>query len=436
MRHRRALRFRGVDLLTQPKPSDHLIRDALPLRVVEAPGGDVMNPDGTVTVVIQRPCAGRGPGDRIFEASMLEANAGVFKGWPMFDNHDSPLARRARAGLPRPPSELGGVIRESWWDPEYEDPELDERFDLGKGAVLGKAALSDPMEALVRKIPEAIKVSVNGAAKALKRGRWQGRTVKEGWVVEGYIADPEDSSVDLVTSAGAGGDVRRVLQACHDPSHDATALLDAVEDDDLVLYVREHRDSVIPQLGGDGEVNLKEAFESPEFSAVLEAKVGEQIDERGLVPKDEFDQRVREAAGQQSRIRDHRDHAKARILEAKGLTQAARDDLLDRFAARDLGNGILEASAQLAVADEMDGETVTKPALKLLDERLDEAIQRERNKIAEANPTRVGGQGATTGAVSEGGEGSGATWRSAMQRSGTDPDEAYGTAKPDSQGDE
>jgi peptidoglycan hydrolase-like protein with peptidoglycan-binding domain len=174
------------------------------LALLEAAGDTVQfNADGTVDFVILRPCNGRGEGKRIYEADMLARNAGVFAGWPAYDNHDSPLARQARKGLPRPPSELAGEIRESFWDPAFSTPQ-DTQHGFGQGAVIGRFMLTEDMEKLVRRLPRTVKTSVNAAATSMRVGARNGQ---RGMLVEGIANDPENSSVDLVTKAGAGGQV-------------------------------------------------------------------------------------------------------------------------------------------------------------------------------------------------------------------------------------
>lgn len=411
-------------------PSERVIHgESIGLRVLESsPGGDgVFNPDGTVNIIIQRPGAGRGPGNRIFEAAHLSADcaAGTFVGWPCFDNHDSPIARKARAGLPRPVTELAGAVRETWWDPDYVDPELDAKMDYGPGAACAKMMPTETMAALIRTIPEAIKVSVNGLAKNLSRGTWRG---KPGYVVEGYVNDPEDSSIDLVTRSGAGGAVKRVLEAM--PDRD-------VQSGHGVGHDAGHGD----HLALEEDVNLKEAVESEAFGRVLEAKLDELIETKGLITEDEADRRVSEAVAGQSRVRDLRDHARKRIQEAKGIGDTAKSDLLERFGARDSGNGVLEAAAELDVAPEMDGETVKKTRIQVLDVRLDGALARERDRVKEAAPgTQVTGQGGSAGQggrVQESGGGGGEGWTSvdepwvqAAIRAGVDVEKAYGIKVP------
>lgn len=171
--------------------------------------GASFNEDGTLNVVIIRPCHGRGFGGRIYTPDMLRENAHVFSGFPMFDNHELPKDRQARGGLPRRPSELAGQIEESWWDPEFSTPE-DGRMGFERGAVVGRARLTEAMESLVRRLPRAVKLSVNAKATKIRAGVRNGR---RGAIVEGIEADPEFSSVDLVTTAGAGGGVQIIESA-------------------------------------------------------------------------------------------------------------------------------------------------------------------------------------------------------------------------------
>jgi hypothetical protein len=418
----------GSFTVDTPKPSDLHVRESVDLRILESDSGDgIFNADGTVNVVIQRPGAGRGPGNRIFTAEHLKADCDsrTFVGWPCFDNHKSPLARKARAGIPRPPSELAGVVRECWWDPDYTDPELDEKRGYGQGAACAKVMPTEPMEALIRRIPEAIKTSVNALARNLKRGEWKGQP---GWVVEGYVNDPEDSSLDFVTRAGAGGDVRRVLQSVADGRSSSSGGYSG------------GNGAAGDTIEGEDELTLEEALESEAFGRVLEAKIKATIEDGGYVSADEVDRRVSEAVSSQNRIRDLRDHAKRRIAEAKGLNKAQREDLLERFAARDNGNGVLEAAADLDVEPEYEGDgdsrTVKRTRVQVLDAKLDDVFKREREKVSEAAPTIPRGQGPQgggdgSGDGGSGGEGGGVfTGREdfiiAAHRAGVDTEKVYG----------
>ena len=59
--------------MSTPRPGDMLIREQQNLQIVEATDGNdgIFNADGTVNMVIVRPCNGRGPG----QAGMDETTA-------------------------------------------------------------------------------------------------------------------------------------------------------------------------------------------------------------------------------------------------------------------------------------------------------------------------------------------------------------------------
>jgi hypothetical protein len=174
------------------------------LAVVEAAADAqvAFNADGTIDMVLMRPCVGQGSG-WIYTADMLDANASVFAGKAMYDNHESEQAKRARQGLPRPPSELAGEIRESWFDPAFRTPD-DGALDLDPGALVGRCMLVEDMEKLVRRLPRQVKTSVNAQGTGWRPGTRNGR---RGRVLEGFVDDPDRTTVDLVTRAGAGGAV-------------------------------------------------------------------------------------------------------------------------------------------------------------------------------------------------------------------------------------
>lgn len=194
-------------------------------------------------------------------------------------------------------------------------------------------------------------------------------------------------------------------------------------------------------------MNLKEALESPEFGRVLEAKLDEVIETKGLISEEEADKRVQEAVAKQVGVRDLLTIARDRITSAKGIGDAAKEDLLLRFGVRDLGNGVLEAAAELDVKPELEGDTVKKTSAQVLEAKLEGAIKRERDKV-QGSPgaqTRVGGQGPQGGGASDnGGDGDDGRvqeakteadvpdWVMAAHRAGVDVSEAYGWKLPES----
>lgn len=416
-----------------PKPADLFLREQFDLAVLEAPDGDggVFNADGTVNMVLLRPCNGRGPGNSIYEADMLARDAKNFVGWSMFDNHDSPVAKRARNGLPRAPSELAGAIRESFWDPNFTTPH-DGAMGFGAGAVIGKCALTDTMEALVRKIPEAVKGSLNAQAAGKRLGSRDG---KRGWIIEGIVNDPENSSFDLVTKAGAGGRVASLLEALYDPSNatDGLSVLEAVEDDQLVAWLREHRPTI---LEGGNEMNLQEALQSDEVKAFI----GTQIQE-GIVAalpaaldvrESELREALRDELGQTSRMRGL--HVEAcRLIEAAPLSKTAKAYLLEDYGIVENDDDTVTPGRCLALVEaqvDADGKVV-KTAKAVLADEIDSDVKRTRNMLREHAPTLpqapgAGGDNAVGGAAF-GSDGS--AWAERVKARGMDP-AMFGAQKP------
>lgn len=351
------------------KPSELLIREVGDLHLLEAAtGGDgPFNPDGTVNVAILRPCKGRGPGSRIYTSQMLQEAAGTFAGWPMYVNHDSPAARRARAGLPRPPSELGGEIRESWWDPSYTTPEdAQPHLNYLPGAVVGKfMPATQEVEEMIRRIPRQIKLSVNATATGLRRATLP--ELGEGALVEGIVNDPENSSVDLVTKAGAGGHVRQLLEAVYsgegDPPNDPDP-----EGDDMKLSEALRQPEVRNYI-------ISEVLGSDEGKALIEAAVEERVEERvaAFTAADSRDAELR------------RLETKARaLIEAERLPERAKALLVEDYSFEDDRPG---RSLALVEAVRDGAGTVTTPAEDVLKTSIERDAKRLREAVGGANPT-------------------------------------------------
>ena len=115
------------------------LEEAVARRVEKtAAAGNPVRADGLVPLYIIRPGIGRGRGKHLYEAEMLEREVaeGRFKGWKMYVDHQAPEAKKASGGLPRSIRDLGGFIKEAWWDGAVPaDPDR----GWGKGAVVGLA---------------------------------------------------------------------------------------------------------------------------------------------------------------------------------------------------------------------------------------------------------------------------------------------------------
>lgn len=201
----------GVSTAVAPPPS------ALELHEAAAARPSALAPDGSCLIHIIRPGRGLGKGSHFYPDRMLQENAHVFTGWNVYIDHESPEALRARGGLPRSLSDVGGVIEESWWDPAVP---AEGRF--GQGAVVGRLRPIRDLKAIIEELPQAARFSIKAKATDVTEGMEEGRRV---WVVEG-IRDNPPGSVDAVTLDGAGGKVAALLEA---QPEDATFLREAEE---------------------------------------------------------------------------------------------------------------------------------------------------------------------------------------------------------------
>jgi hypothetical protein len=430
-----------------------------------------INPDGTITLDLIRPCIGKGKGTHLYEADMLSKHAGVFNGWKMYVDHLSDAARRQLGGLPRSVRDLGGRITETWWNP---DVPADPANGYGKGAVQGKAKPTPFIRELVENDPEIVRLSINGNATSVRPVVRDG---KRALLVEGI---QPNGSVDWVTEAGAGGKVVSLMEAAYATDEDAeAALLESMTDEELREYVNRVRPALAALLeGGAGEGDgtegdgtegdgagtgdggttpppdtsteeedvpptpeaIREALSTDEGKAVLLDVLRESADdlltplvESRLDNERAIMQATAEAtANRQIELRDLRD-------AAHGLIEAAK--LPEKFAAQskskfDLVDG--EPTEALDVIPEVDDDgNVTKTASAVLTEAVNSEIASQRELVSDLRPTRVRNQGASQGGDGEGaGEGAakpdtvGPLTRSMLQEADatgafSDPDTVY-----------
>lgn len=434
----------GMDPAEQPRPSDLLIRDEHSLLLLEAPGGDgVFNPDGTVNVAILRPCDGRGPGGRIYPAKTLQEAAPSFSGLPSYLNHEDPRARRAAAKMRRGPDELAGELRETVWDPAFTTPE-DQQKGYLPGGIVGKfMPASDLVEGLIRRIPKQMKLSINTQAGKMSRAKRADGS--PGWLVESIANDPQTSSVDLVTAAGAGGGVLSLVESIYDASNETTGLAALAELDDtrLVEWLQANRPTVLTTTGGADDMNLQEALQSEEVKGYIATQINEGIaaaipalltGEHGTALRESVRDEVRDELGQTSRLRGL--HLEAtRLIEAAPLTPAAKTNLLQDFGLIDNDDDTVTPGRSLALIEAVidANGAVTKTAKAVLKDSIDAEVARMRNVLREAAPTIPiapgGGSGSeTTPTAAFGGEGSG--WAARLRAKGLDPTKYGATPIP------
>lgn len=351
--------------------------------------------DGTVELILIRPCVGQGRGRHLYEAQMLEENAGVFAGWKMYANHQSKAAREALGGLPRPVEELAGRIIESRWDPTVP---AEGRY--GAGAVVGVVKPVGVVKKLIEEDPALLEASIRATATDVRPGEAQGQRV---WIVEGIESK---GSVDFVSEGGAGGRIKDLAEAAMTEfADDLTQVLEGLNDEEVLEYLREKRPSLLEEAGRSSEGDampidpqeLAEALQTDESREVLKDVLAPVIkEEADSLLESKLDEErdliraeARADADRQVALRDMRDRAHE-MIEATKLPDGWKASLKSRYT---LEEG--QPSDQLDQVDEVDDEgRVSKPAISFLEEAVEEDIKEQRKLLAEAKPTKVRGQGA------------------------------------------
>lgn len=441
-----------------------------------------VNADGTVMMHLIRPCIGRGKGRHLYEADMLQKNAGIFGGWRMYIDHETEQQRRARGGLPRSVKDLGGVVLESKWDPSVP---ANGRF--GAGAVVAKVRPIKEISSLIDLHPSLVESSINARATGVRPVTRDGG---RAWLVEGLESK---GSVDWVTDGGAGGKVVELLEAVHSssPADQEAALYDSMTDDELRDHIALTRPAVLQEAAasapgdGDGDEgdmedeikalmakglsrplaikacqrkaaaakktqeaevtppaatdpnneggvvaqvtaeDIREAvLQSPEVADLIgdlvEARLTERLgEERTQIRAEAFTDAQREIE-----LRDLRDRAQTRIREA-ALPAAFEARALAEFAITSQG-----PTEALDCFEAYDAEgNVSATAEDVLDQVVEAVIDEQRGLVASLRPTRVRGMG-PQGAAGDGGEGGegakpdrlGDLTRSHLQEAGIDPE--------------
>jgi hypothetical protein len=379
---------------------------------------------GRVLVHIIRPCIGRGRGQHLYSPSMLQEAAPQFAGWPMFMDHLSPEARKAAGGLPRSTKDVGGIVEESWWDPNVP---ADAAKGFGQGAVVGYARPFGLAKDLIEHDPRLVEASISANATGVRpvrdlteASRLIGVRLQEGsrrgriWDVAGIA---EGGSVDWVTQAGAGGKVVALMEARTD--EDEADLMEAIEGLDFTTYLDRERPGLAealranddpPKEGNMGDTItpdvLQEALQSEAVqewlnpiidqraTAIAEAQVQEKlptlVEEAVASERDLIRAEAEASANRRVDLRDMRDEAHKLIDEAK-MPDSWKAALKGRFDLQENG----DPTADLDVVDAVDEESgeVTKSARAVLRESVAEAVKEQTKLLQEARPTRVRGLG-------------------------------------------
>lgn len=456
--------------------ADRVDQEALTLHesitlAIEEGATTVFDSDGCVPVHIIRPGVGKGRGRHLYEASMLQANAHKFSGWNMYVDHQSPEARKAAGGLPRSVRDLGGRIVEAKWDASVP---ADPARGYGQGAVVGRARPVPFIRELIENDPELIEASISASATGVRPVNHGGQRV---WMVEG-ISDR--GSVDWVTEAGAGGRVAPLIEASYS-SEEAVemALLESMSDEEVRAFLHESRPNLL-EVADDVDHDGDGAKDNAEVAALVKKGMAPAAAKKFVANKktqestEEDDMPITPEAIQealssqpellveafktsepvQTYITECVQHA---LSEEKALSDAERDAVIDRqWELRDMRDAahvmITESKLpdtwqeglrnkftlredrtpmpDLDVVDDYDEDgAVTKSALDKLREAVTEACTQERRRLAEVAPTRVRGQGASTGkdgeAAPEGAQAEPGLHRTMLAEAGIDPDKVW-----------
>lgn len=403
-----------------------LLEAAAP-RIIVPKKGKVIEADGTCQLAIMRPCISRGRRLRglppMYEQTMLARNAGVFRNWPMFQDHLPPEVAEAMQKRGRSVSELGGRIVESWYDPEFV-AEYDDDMGYWKGAVRGRAIPQDPVAAMIQKDPDVLHCSINAWPTSAKPKTHDGT---KAMAVEGIRPRPI-GSVDWVIRGGAGGRVlneeeradavQRVVTFLGEHYTSAHVMPDKAPDfskmDPAALraYLKENAPQLVGSLREDdgGEEETVRGTSTASLSgiteesieAIIERKLGDGFTamQEGLASTtDRLEERAQEIVTEREGQRQLADRATKVIEGAVGITGKMRADLKGRYAVLRSGP---TAAIQLCESEATDDKTSDK----VLEEMLEADIEHMQEIVREAQgkpPVRNQGGGS--------GEGSGTTTR-------------------------
>jgi hypothetical protein len=323
----------------------------------EARGGSGRR-DVEVTVIKAGP--GNPVNNHYYSAEMLEAHAHIFAGNHIYADHENdPTVQRKRGGV-RSTKDLVGVIRETWWDAEAKE-------------VKGTATiLRDWVWEIVEADPSVLGLSISGTAGKITQRKIAGAVRN---IVESIR---ESKSVDLVTRAGAGGKINRILESMQE---DIMAL-EAITLDDL----KEHRSDLIEAAMAEVTKDAPATLTLEEHEANVEEAVTAAVTEAKAEAVKETEARItaeREAA---ERLRENTAAVTEALAEAKLPTKT-------------------EARIKRDFEKLAEGDTPTDE----LREALQSAIKEAKEELAEAAGSgEIKGMGGAGGSLEESGK-SGAT---------------------------
>jgi histone H3/H4 len=384
---------------------------------------DVFDERGVARIAVIRPCVSRGKLIRnlrpIYTPKMLEANAAVFTGWPMYFDHTSQRLREELEEAGRSVREMAGQILKAWWDPNFTHPD-DGKFGYQKGGVLAEVWGTPFIRKLVGNNPALLHTSINAWPKSGKPGKAPWAPGVKGMVIEGIREEPQ-GSVDYVPRGGAGGrllaeDERLVVSVANEVYNSGHAMPEPKKDTpdfskmtpaQLREWAQENHPHLAEAIQAEGagqgngtpepvRENRQGGEPQPADGAGLsEADVQRMI--RDAAPKPEDVQKDVRAVTEEAiaEVREQAvfaERARELIEGADGLLPTFKADLLKRYAVTPGG-----PSPSLLVEEDKGGENgAERTKLQVLEANVKADIERELDRIAEAKGRpRVKGEGAT-----------------------------------------
>lgn len=405
--------------------------------------GKVFDDQGLAEAVVIRPCMSRGRRVRglppVYTPTMLEANSGVFNGWPMFMDHVPPELVSTMAKHGRSVKELGGQVIKGRWSRDYVH-EDDRQYGYQKGATIAQVWGRPLLREMVGENPNLLHTSINAWPTSGKPGPvpWQPKI--KGMVIEGIRRTPQ-GSVDFVVRGGAGGrlllaeslgegepdwpavgeweeeDKRFVVSLAESfyASRQMTELTLPTKPDELKAWLQEHAPHLVPALqesatlpapgnaggngnGGNGGETVTEGISEDRVRELLaEASSGQPT-------VDEFEQRLQERTTAILLERDEQRELSAAALElirvAEGIPDSWKADLRTRYS---LQKGEASGALLYESADLTDAENKPLTPEALIESRVKADLLHIRELLAEARgKPRPRGEGARSSSNGDG----------------------------------
>lgn len=328
--------------------------------VIEEAIGEVTGREVEVTII--EAGFGNPVHKHYYGADMLREAAPRFANTQVYADHEHDVSAQRKRGGVRSTKDLVAVITEAWWDEAAQ-------------AVKGKATiLRDWVMEIVRAKPDVLGLSLAGSAGRIRSGVISGAPAN---IVESIA---KIKSVDLVTQAGAGGKIHRILESLM--QEEADMALENITIADL----KEHRSDLV------------ESIEEAAKSAAL-AEAAPDLD--NFVPKDDHEKAIAEA---KTEAADAAVRATEERLTAAHKAEIQKRDnaetISEALASEDYADIPAKSKAAIAAAlsestfedTEQDGKTVT--AKDALLESLSGLVKEKREELAEASGSgKVRGMG-------------------------------------------